>query len=475
MSTGRLLAAALLLLGAACARGVGGPTVDDLTGLTLPLVRTPGVQLAVPGKVDEIDAEVLLDSASPITISTEGCFAARAELTRREVSQPLPEGGAEQLPTARLSGLQLGGLRYRPIEVGLVRGTRCAVALGTDVLGPYALEVDVSRREVKFSAPRPRAEYARLAASRWAGAEAVLLELTKEPRHDWPLVAVRLLRGGQSLTVPFVVSTREPVSVLSDEAGDATGLKPLTDRVWGFDALELSPGVQVKEVLLKGRPWKGQLAKGLLGADILGRFHFVLDVPAGVLVLHRPRVVASADRVQCQLGGALDEESCFELDLHKVQGGFSTSVGVWKALPRGGTLHLDLIGPGGERLTSACALGFAFSPTDRGATTQHDFPWPRLKSKVPACAEALKGAERLRPGLFEEAPLAECPGNCAFALDTHTRRLTCECAADPFGQSPLLMQALRQGAGLPGSPGARPGKAPAEIEPTDPAQQPPGH
>ena len=70
----------------------------------------------------------------------------------------------------------------------------------------------------------------------------------------------------------------------------------------------------------------------------------------------------------------------------------------------------------------------------------------------------------LQPGLFEEAPLAECPGNCAFALDTQTRRLTCECAADPFGQSPVLVQALRQGVGLPGSLSA-PVK---ELEPEDP-------
>jgi hypothetical protein len=458
-----LLLCPLLVL--SCARNLGGPPVDDLTGLTVPLVRTPGVQLAIAGWVGDTEAEVLLDTASSITITTEGCFLARAELMRREVSQATPEGGREQLPTAWLSGLRLGRLTYKPIEVGLVRGTRCAVALGAYVLGPYALEVDVTRREVKFAAPRKKSEYAQLAASRWQGAEAVVLELSKEPRHDWPLVAVRLTRGGQSLTVPFVVSTREPVSVLSEAAAAENGFLPLSDKVFGFDLLELSPGVAVREALLRGKSWKGEVARGLLGADVLGRFHFVLDVAAGVLVLHRPRVVASADRVQCQLEGNLDEESCFQIDLQKVKGGFSTSVGVWKALPQGGTLHLDLIGPNGERQTGNCALGFAFSPTDRGATTQHDWPWPRLTAKVPACAEALKGAVKLEPGLFEEAPLAECPGNCAFALDTHSRRLTCECAADPFGQSPVLVQALRQGVGLPGG---KVGPPPREVEPDDP-------
>jgi hypothetical protein len=175
-------------------------------------------------------------------------------------------------------------------------------------------------------------------------------------------------------------------------------------------------------------------------------------------------VVANVDRVQCQLDGALNEESCFQIDSKKVVGGFITSVGVWKALPSGGTLHLDLIGPNGERQTGACAIGFAFSPTDRGATTQHDWPWPRLRAKVPACAAAIDGAASLQPGLFEESPLAECPGNCAFALDTQSHKLTCECAADPFGRSPALVQALRKGVGLPGGGGA-PVK---EVEPEDP-------
>lgn len=459
-----LLASALALC--ACVRGTAGPVVDDLTGLTLPLVRTPAVQLAVPGMVDETEAEVLLDSASAITVCTEGCFSARAQLFNREMSQATPDGKGERLPTAQLSGLRLGNLSFRPIEVGLVAGTRCAVALGADVLGPYALEVDVTRREVKFAAPRKKSEYAQLAATRWQGAEAVVLELSKEPRHDWPILPVRLTRGGQTITVPFVISTREPVSVLSEGAARDSGFVPLGEKVWGFDRLELAPGVEVKEALLKGKPWKGEMARGLLGADVLGRFHFVLDVAAGVLVLHRPRVVASVDRVQCQLDGALNEESCFELALERVKDGFSTSVGVWKALPQGGTLHLDLIGPNGERQTGSCALGFAFSPTDRGATTQHDWPWPRLKAKLPACAEALKGAVKLQPGLFEEQPLAECPGNCAFALDTQSKKLTCECAVDPFGQSPKLVQALRKGAGLPGSKEA---PAPREVEPDDPA------
>lgn len=462
----RALALASALALTTCVRGTAGPVVDDLTGLQLPLLRTPALQLAVPGFVDETFAEVLLDSASAITICTEGCFSARAQLFNREMSQATPDGKGERLPTAQLSGLRLGNLNFRPIEVGLVAGTRCAVALGADVLGPYALEVDVTRREVKFERARKKADYAQLAATRWQGAEAVVLELSKEPRHDWPILPVRLSRGGQSITVPFVVSTRERVSVLSEGAAQDGGFVPLGEKVWGFDSLELAPGVEVREVLLKGRPWKGEVARGLLGADVLGRFHFVLDVAAGVLVLHRPRVVASADRVQCQLDGALDEESCFELELRKVKGGFSTSVGVWKALPRGGTLHLDLIGPDGQRQTGSCALAVAFGPTDRGATTQHDWPWPLLKARVPACAEALQGAARLQPGFFEEQPLVDCPGNCAWAKDTQTRLYTCDCAPDPFGQSPKLVQALRRGAGLPGSKEA---PLPREVEPDDPA------
>lgn len=450
-----------LLAVSSCARGTGAKATDDLTGLTLPLLQSPALQLAVAGDVDGVDAELLFDTASPITIATEGCFRARAPLTGRSVRQPTPDGTAEELPTAMLEGLRLGGLTYQRLEVGVVRGTRCAVALGANVLGPYALEVDVGRREARLARPRPRAEYARMAAERWPGAEVQVLEVTREPRQDWPLVAVRLSRGAWSATLPFVVSTREPVSQASEPALAAGGQQPLAPGWWGLDALELAPGVGVRPLLVRSRAWKGELSHGLLGADVLGRFDFVLDSAAGVLVLHRPRQVSSPERVQCERDGRLSEDACFQAELQRQGPIWNASVSVWRDLPKGGTVHLELFDEQGERVTGACGLGVAFGPQDRGASSQHQLPWTRLRTRMPACAESLKRAARIELGLFEEEALQECPGNCAFAHDMRTRQLTCECAADPLGDARALLRQLGAGA-------AAPPALPSQPEPAEP-------
>jgi hypothetical protein len=46
---------------------------------------------------------------------------------------------------------------------------------------------------------------------------------------------------------------------------------------------------------------------------------------------------------------------------------------------------------------------------------------------MPECASSLALAARVEPGLFQEGPLEECPGVCAYAQDIGSARVTCEC------------------------------------------------
>ena len=82
----------------------------------------------------------------------------------------------------------MGPARLGSREVGLVEGgpAGCVLVLGSDVLQAYALSVDFVRGEVAFGEARDAASYR---AAQAPGD--VLLELTREPRGDWPLLPVR--------------------------------------------------------------------------------------------------------------------------------------------------------------------------------------------------------------------------------------------------------------------------------------------
>ena len=94
---------------------------------------------------------------------------------------------------------------------------------------------------------------------------------------------------------------------------------------------------------------------------------------------------------------------------------------VGSPLPDGAQLSLDVAG--GER---ACGVGFSFSPTGRGVSTHHVFPWAKL-SELPGCANAFTSATGATPGMLEESPLPQCPGVCAWARESVSGRLSCEC------------------------------------------------
>jgi hypothetical protein len=166
-------------------------------------------------------------------------------------------------------------------------------------------------------------------------------------------------------------------------------------------------------------------AQGVLGADVWGRFNTIIDLTSRVVVLHRPRVLMSGERAQCERGGQISEEACFEFVQRKSAQGFEVGAAVWRALPQGAHLTLDLAGVA----TAPCRVGFTFSPSDRGRSTFHELPWSRLRQVMPECAAALSSATGITPGLFDDAALPGCPGTCAFAQDLETNRLTCECQA----------------------------------------------
>ncbi len=438
----------LLLLAGACHRDVGPPTVDSLVGLHLPLVPGPGVRLAVEGAVAGRKAEVQLDVAAPISVVTSGCFD-EPVVTSARVQLQDPMGEDEEFPVTRVAGLVVGGQRLRTFEAAMFGHDTCLVALGTDVLRGTALLVSPDSRELRLVPSRPRATW--LAEAQGTGDDVQVVTLTKDPRHDWPLLAVRVVQGTAALTATFVLSTRERDSRVFEESARVQGLKPGLELLAGlatpappevpaelralqgitYDRLELSPGYGVDVGSLKlqpGAPPRG--VAGVLGVDAWGRFAAAIDVDAGVLVLRRPRLLASGARVQCDRGGTLSEEACFSLVTSRAEGGVLATGTVWRPLKEGGRLYLDVV----PATTAPCRIGLTFPAGDRGRSTQHRFPWGRLFLTMKACAEVLAAATDIRLGLWEEGNLRDCPGVCAFAQDLRSGRVSCECQPAAPGQ-----------------------------------------
>jgi hypothetical protein len=258
-------------------------------------------------------------------------------------------------------------------------------------------------------------------------------------------LAVRVRQHGDEMVMPFALSTgssqsealgiglRKGFQLLEGiELPDNVQVPSELESFRGipFEQLELAPGVGVKDGVLREMPEEGVLKRveqGVLGGDIWGRYDAVIDVKANVLLLQRPRVLASGSHQQCDRNGALNEESCYQLEVEKAAHGLVATGTIWRALPEGGRLHLDFISDEKGLLSPPCRMGFTFSPTDRGDSTQHELPWARLRETMPACAQAVAKATRIEMSMFEDGELPECPGTCAFAQDLRTGRVSCEC------------------------------------------------
>ena len=460
MRPGALLAAALMLGGCHRAAAPAPGRADSLVGLTLPLRPSPALQLAVHGTVGAQEAEVALDLSRPLTTASAGCFPGGPPAAEGTARVPEPTGGFSEWERVTLPGLRLATASLGVLKVGLSRQRECVVALGQDVLAPYALEVDPLRRELRFLASRPRAAWAQETAQ--PGEELLLLELSREPTADWPLVAARVQAEGRELTGAFVLGTREPFSRLAAGPARAAGLAPLPGQqrqVYRVDSVALSEGAEVAPALLEaGGSWRHAGTLGRLGPDVWGRFRATLDFAGHTLLLRRP-AQAAGSRPGC--GARADEEGCYGLHVRREPDGrLAVSGAVWRDLPRGGVLELEPTGSDASLAKSACRLGLTFAPTRRGASTQHVLPWAQLGQVLPQCAGVLAQAEGFTPTLFNDEAYAECPATCAYVRQLVSRGFSCECQPGPLGRGALPAQLLQ-----------RPDKeepAPREEEPADP-------
>ncbi len=409
----------LLACAGACTRNVAPAVTRDLDGVSLPLKSSPALRLSVDGAVGAIPAEVVFDVASIFSRVSSTCFDSTPS-QGDTVRVPRPDGQTDVLPEVDVDELTFGNVHYKHFVAGYAKSEHCVVVLGNDQLLPWALAVDIAHRTLSFSHSQDRAYWsarAVLPPDNRKGFESHLLELTRDPKTDWPLLAVRLQQQGAEVVGPFVLSTGEGQSEIAADAVRGAGLVAGFELLHGvqlppgievpselasfkgitFDALELAPGVGIHEGALRAMPeleGKAPPSLGVLGCDVGGRFDAIIDVQAGVLLLQRPRVLASGAHERCERGGALDEESCFELEVEKRPGGIVATGTIWRSLPEGGRLHLELLGDKGP-IASSCRLGFTFSATDRGDSTQHSLPWERLKQTMPACAQALASATRV--------------------------------------------------------------------------------
>ncbi len=460
-----------LMLVAGCSKGTAtGPSrPQGLFGQTLPLLASPALRLTVAGRLGPRPVPVVLDVARPLSLVSRGCFEAAPPAPEGTVRAPEPAGGFRAWPVVPLPALTVGA-RALPVRTAGLSGEKaCAVTLGADVLEPYALTVDPLRREVTFTASRPREAYAAEASD--VAREVHPVELSREPVGDWPLLAVRVRQGEAEVTGPFVLGSREPFSRLAVAPAEAQGLQPLETaahlppRTFAVDAVEVAEGVGARPLVVEaaGR-WESPSSLGRLGPDVWGRFTATLDARGGVLVLRRPRVAPPAEgaRQHC-VGpdGTPSEEACYGLHVRREpDGSTSVSGAVYRDLPEGGRLHLEVLGADGARLETGCGVGLSFPPTSRGLTTQHRLPWASLAQALPACGPALAAARGFRLALFEEGRQPECPTACAFVTETASRRTVCECQPTPLGE----------GVGVPSrtSPSREPPPEERELEPEDP-------
>lgn len=468
-----------VLSGVGCHRGSTTPVAPEapplsFVGLRLPLLASPALRLTVAGSLGGKPVPVVLDVARPLSTAAAVCFGETPPRPEGTVRAPEPSGGMRAWSMVPLKGLRLGDAVLPARAVGLTGERTCAVTLGLDVLTPYALTVDPVRREVAFSPSRPRDAYAAelAAAGPNPSEESFLIELTREPSGDWPLLAARVSQAEARLTGPFVLGSRDPFSRLATAFAQAEGLRPLETqaglppRAFEVDTVEVTKGVGVGPLVLEAGDWKAQGTLGRLGPDVWGHFRATLDMQGQALVLQRPKVRGEPGHSQqCARPGSegFSEEACYALQTRTEPGGaLALTAAVFRDLPEGGRLHLEPLGADGQRLETGCRVGFAFAPGSRGLTTQHRFPWPALSQSAPECAAALAAAKGYGLALFEEGAMTECNGRtCAFAQDPNTRRTICECQPTPLGEG--VVAGTRKPA-----PSRAPPPEEREREPEDP-------
>ncbi len=171
----------------------------------------------------------------------------------------------------------------------------------------------------------------------------------------------------------------------------------------------MAVGVGVGPLVVETSGWASPSSLGRLGPDVWGRFRATVDVQGGVLLLRRPRVLASGNRQRCARPGAegFDEESCYAIHTRRdPDGPLSITTAAFRDLPEGGRLYLEPLGEDGQPLRASCSVGVSFMPTSRGVTTQHRLPWPSLAESMPECHAELSAVKGYALALSRRAT---CP------------------------------------------------------------------
>jgi hypothetical protein len=309
-----------------------------------------------------------------------------------------------------------------------------------------AVWIDPASRKLRLLPSRERDEYEAEARAIPAGEEAWVIAVERDPSTDWPLLAVRAKQGGNVLTGPVVLSTGNPDTTLSGRAVSSARIRAVANgprdgevptgvdlpdafraEAVRLDALELAPGVGLRDTVVRTDPdWSGA-SLGTLGGDVWGKFVFLLDARAGVLVLRRPHLVLSPSRQRCGTSADASEEKCFELHQRPSPPGVELVATIWRDLPEGALVYLEVLDAQGSVVAQRCRVGFSFTPAARGVSTAHRLPWPALSRSLPGCARALAHAVSVRYALLEDEPIEECPGTCVFVQDLDAARMACSC------------------------------------------------
>jgi hypothetical protein len=320
------VAAALALAGCRHTGGRPPPAVDSLLGARAALWPSDVYGVRLSGAVGRVPAEVVLDIGSPTSLVTAGCFKS-PRVTSARVSLDRAAGTQVSLPVTAVEGFSLTGFRLRTFPAAMEAGGGCRVTLGVPQLQGLALVFDFPRKELLFEASRTQAERLTQAAS--PGVLAV--ELSRHPRFDWPLLAVRLRQGPATFTGPFVLSTLERHPTAAPAALLAAGLRrtevllqavPAELRVAAMarfpsfyvQHLELAPGFEAHHVALGAAATTlaaGVL--GVLGVDAWGQGLVTLDLEAGVLLVELAPAPSEGGSVQRQETTAPARDAVLEL------------------------------------------------------------------------------------------------------------------------------------------------------------------
>ncbi|MBX7114231.1 MAG: hypothetical protein K1X64_07830 [Myxococcaceae bacterium] len=311
----RLASALVIATLAGCAALRHAYLTDDLSGLTLPLLADGGMRLAVAGHVGGREATVLFDSTRELSSASQGCFADGAPLVS-QVKMQAVTGAVLQQAGAKLSGLSVGQLRYRDIEVVIEPGTGCTVRLGLELLAPYALYYDAVAKRVTVQ--RSMSDEALAAQRQFPGV--TVLSTEKTQGHEWPLLVTKVHQGPAESVATLVLATADGQSQLSSALLDSDGLKSLAQMAEALEQplssvpAELRDAVYVEHLALtphvgvgplwtaRATHWRGTV-QGTLAGDAWGTFVATFDFGQDVVVLHPQRVpptTSSTDSPQQQ-------------------------------------------------------------------------------------------------------------------------------------------------------------------------------